>query len=1634
MTSSYGADQIQVLEGLEAVRKRPGMYIGTTGPRGLHHLVYEVVDNSVDEALAGHCTHIEIDINANGSVSVTDDGRGIPVDIHSKTGRSALETVMTVLHAGGKFGGGGYKVSGGLHGVGVSVVNALSEWVEVTVWRDKKVHTQRYERGKPIGDLQSKSSSEKDRTGTSVCFLPDIQIFSTGIEFEYATISGRLRELAYLNAGVKITFTDNRLELLKTDEPKVETYYYEGGIREYVEYMNREKEPLHEEIIYISGERNNVQVEAALQWCVDAFSDNLLGFANNIRTIDGGTHLEGLKTVLTRTMNATARKRNKLKEQDSNLAGENIREGLTGVISVKVPDPEFEGQTKTKLGNTEVRGIVDSLVGEVLTEYLDFRPHVADSILEKAIQAFNAAEAARRARELVRRKSVLESSTLPGKLADCSSKDPSESEIFLVEGDSAGGCFSGDTRVALADGRNLSFKQIIAERSQGKEHFCYTIRQDGSIGIEKILDPRRTKVNAEVIKVTLDNGEEIICTPDHRFMLRDGSYKPAADLAPDDSLMPLYRKLSDSGEAGMTIDGYEMVWSPRSDKWLFTHVVADWWNRWQGVYKKADGEHCHHLDFNKRNNNPTNLKRLPADIHFDIHRQHLEKTLHRPDVIEKCRRLRQSEAFRQKMSQRMQEPETRQILSQQAKAQWSDPDYKAYMTAKWQEFYANNAEYRQQNQQQLAQAQQQYWSQGENRQAQSQRVRLYFGENPQARQIASELATQQWQNPELRQWRREKTKEQWTPEFRAKRKATLAQTYYRKSLAALKQIEIDRGFLDLEAYRTYRMQTGDKSLLKFETFCDRYCEGNADRAKEVVANYNHRVVSIERLTDLIDVYDIEVPHTHNFALASGIFVHNSAKQGRDRRFQAILPLRGKILNIEKTDDSKIYKNNEIQSLITALGLGIKGEEFDASQLRYHRIIIMSVAGDEPTLVMKDDRKTELVKIGDFIDDCVEGRKDPDRYQVISFDPATYTTRFRPLKAVIRHPHEEPMYKIVTRYNRTIKVTSSHSVFVYEEDQVKLKKGNEIRPDDILVASRHLPRPTKSLKKIDLLQTFCQAGETSALYVQGEEVRRIAKERVLARVAQPSQWSEPRIELHPEAWQQLAAQRQAAGVTLTRVAESCNVKHGGTIGNWERGLKRPILSHFLTYLAEIGWEEGITYRQLPSRINKYLSKNDKNKNASWREVSGIKAIDELTNPELAQLGEDIQLVPRSHPEKAFDRYLPITKELMWFVGWYVAQGVQSNHHIKIYMGKRGERFIDKLSLIIEQLFGETPRIHSDEARGKFAELCFSSVSAARLMRAWGLNKRSHEKKIPDLVFSLSEKLQVAFLEGYFLGDGTIDRDSMIITTASEELKDGLLYLFGQLGIVAGSGYYEPTFPPKKPTLGRRPHYTLRIAGKDQLERFRPVWRDHHNGANIEAHLARPWRQPQEYLPIGKDLMGLKVVSAEEIEPVGEYVYDFSVEGDENFVCGTGGLCAHNTDADVDGAHIRTLLLTFFYRYQRDLVDRGYIYIACSPLYKVERGRNHYYCYSDRELNQLVRNEFPANANYTIQRFKGLGEMMPTQLWNTTMNPETRMLKRIEIEDAAEADRIFTVLMGDRVAPRREFIETYGPKLNLTDLDI
>ncbi|HBY75906.1 MAG TPA: DNA gyrase subunit B, partial [Cyanobacteria bacterium UBA11148] len=612
-------------------------------------------------------------------------------------------------------------------------------------------------------------------------------------------------------------------------------------------------------------------------------------------------------------------------------------------------------------------------------------------------------------------------------------------------------------------------------------------------------------------------------------------------------------------------------------------------------------------------------------------------------------------------------------------------------------------------------------------------------------------------------------------------------------------------------------------------------------------------------------------------------------------------------------------------------------------------------------------------------------------------------------------------------------TSSHSVFVYENGEVQLKKGNEVKPGDLLVASRRLPRPAENPTQIDLLKTFYRAGLTQSLYLQGEDVRRVASQRVLAKVERPEFLNEPRVQLNLEAWQKLIAQRQAARISQKQVAASCGVKQPITISHWERGINRPTLPNFLSYLDAIGGNDNVIYETLPSKIDELVAQDDTSKNARWREVSCYKPFDYFTPSELAQLGEDVQIVPQAHTEKAFNRYLPITQELMWFLGWYVAEGTLSKHQVSLNLGKKDEPFIPQLKAAIQVVFGETPRCYNDPDSDGI-KLYFHSVAAARLLQAWGLAKLAHKKQLPDLLFSLSEELQLTFLEGYFLGDGTTGGKHLSFTTNSGTLKDGLLYLFGQLGLIASTTEHQPSTAADAPIQTRHPYYTITIGGKEQIAECRPIWKQHPLAYKLEAHLANPTRKAQDYVPISDDLMGLKVLSNQEVELVGDYVYDFSVEGDENFICGIGGLGAKNTDADVDGAHIRTLLLTFFYRYQRALVDQGYIYIACPPLYKVERGRNHYYCYSDRELTNLIQHEFPANANYTIQRFKGLGEMMPQQLWDTTMNPASRTLKQVEIEDAAEADRVFTVLMGDRVAPRREFIETYGSRLNLTDLDI
>ena len=501
MSTEYGADQIQILEGLEAVRKRPGMYIGSTSSRGLHHLVYEIVDNAVDEALAGYCDTVEVTINKDNSITVIDNGRGIPVGINHKAGIPAVEVVFTILHAGGKFGGGGYKVSGGLHGVGASVVNALSTWLEVTIYHEGKIYRQRYERGKTIYKLKVIGDCDSEKTGTMVTFHPDPEIFEETV-FDFHTLKHRFREIAFLTKGLKIIAKDNRGE-----EPKETVFHYEGGIREFVQYLNKSTTALYEEILYFEGTKDGVMVEVAMQHN-DSYTENTYGFVNNITTPEGGTHVVGFRNALTKTFNEYARKNKLLKDSDANLSGEDIREGLTAIISVKIEDPQFEGQTKQKLGNSEARGAVDNIVANQLEIYLEQNPAVAKIIIEKSVLSQRARDAARKARDLTRRKTALEGMSLPGKLADCMDKDPSKCEIYIVEGDSAGGSAktarSRATQAILPlRGKILNVEKARLDRIYANAEIKAMITAFGT-GIHEDFDISKLRYNKIIIMTDAD--------------------------------------------------------------------------------------------------------------------------------------------------------------------------------------------------------------------------------------------------------------------------------------------------------------------------------------------------------------------------------------------------------------------------------------------------------------------------------------------------------------------------------------------------------------------------------------------------------------------------------------------------------------------------------------------------------------------------------------------------------------------------------------------------------------------------------------------------------------------------------------------------------------------------------------------------------------------------------------------------------------------------------------------------------------------------------------------------------------------------------------------------------------------------
>ncbi len=1153
--SNYDAKDIQVLGDLSAVRKRPGMYIGTTDSRGLHHLVYEAVDNSIDEALAGFCDKVAITLHKDGSVTVNDNGRGIPVDLHPKLNRPAVEVVMTKLHAGGKFEKNVYKVSGGLHGVGISVTNALSKQLIVEVKRNGKKYHQEYQFGKPITELKVIGEVDPKDTGTIIRFLPDDSIFST-TDFNFDLLSSRLRELAFLNKGIAISMTDERTD-------KRNEFKYDGGIVSFTEYLNNNKTTLHK-VAYFNRAKNGVQFEYALQYN-DTFQENVFSFANTINTYEGGSHLIGFKTALTRVFNNYMEK-NKVK--GIKLTSEDIREGLTAVISIKMPEPQFEGQTKTKLGNSEIKGLVDSMVYDTLSDYLEENPSIAKSIVYKCINAAEAREASQKARELARRKSAFNHGSLPGKLADCSEREPEKCELFIVEGDSAGG---------------------------------------------------------------------------------------------------------------------------------------------------------------------------------------------------------------------------------------------------------------------------------------------------------------------------------------------------------------------------------------------------------------------------------------------------SAKQARNREFQAILPLRGKILNVEKARPNKIFENNEIISMITAIGTGI-GEEFDIKKARYHKLVIMSVDGEEATFIQTPSNKTKFVKIGEFIDKIIEKKANPLRYKVLCFNLKTRQTQFKRIKAVIRHPIEERLYEIRTFYGRNVKVTSSHSVFVYENKEIKLKKGCDVKKGDKIVAPANLPLyEYENQKQIDLLSVIIENKEKiyGYIYIHGKTIEELIKNKIR--------------EHHKN----------------NNELKKLGIKQSCTYYDWEKGRYKPSLQNFENYIKILNINEGYALSQIQivdSRLDEIWNKQYKN--SKRNKVKPYISVSKLQKEDLKYIEDDIKICPTHYKNNGINRFIKVDENLVKLIGFWLAEGSCSQRNgVRLSIGNSDINLIDELKNCCFNIFGLMPKLSFSKRNCHELKLV-NRVASVFWQSIFGFSEHSSSsKKIPDIIFNVSKEMQIEFLRMYFLGDGTIGKNGISFTTTSKDMANQLMYLLLSHNVIAGISVRKPS--QNKFITSKNMVYTINITSKKDLFYLREVWNDHRNSYYLNKKLSSKFPSVnKKFEIISDDLIVLEVKDVKETNPSNGLVYDFSVDEDENFIAGFGGLCCHNTDADVDGSHIRTLLLTFLYRYMQSLIESGYIYIAQPPLYKVTKGKLIKYVYNDNDLDILLKEI--GREDVDIQRYKGLGEMNPQQLWETTMNPNNRTMLQVTLQDAVEASRMFTLLMGDEVEPRRLFIETHAREV--VNLDV
>ncbi len=1128
----YDAQDITVLEGLEAVRKRPGMYIGSTGQRGLHHLVYEIVDNAVDEALAGHCTRVDVRIHPDNSVTVVDDGRGIPVGIMEKEQRPAVEVVLTVLHAGGKFGdGGGYKVSGGLHGVGLSVVNALSELLLIEICRDGHVWRQEYQRGKPQFPLVKGEPSGEH--GTKITFRPDAEIFET-TELDCSVLEQRLRETAFLTRGLKISITDERGEGSHAE------FQYDGGIEDFVRYLNANKESIGRKVVYFEGESGEGAVEVAMQWNT-TYQESVFSFANNINTHEGGSHLSGFRAALTRTLNRYAREKGLLKEKEENLTGEDVREGLTAIISAKLADPQFEGQTKTKLGNPGMEGFVANIVNSRLAEFLEENPQDANAIIRKAVSAAQARAAARKARDLTRRKSALENSTLPGKLADCSVKDPSLAEIFIVEGDSAGG---------------------------------------------------------------------------------------------------------------------------------------------------------------------------------------------------------------------------------------------------------------------------------------------------------------------------------------------------------------------------------------------------------------------------------------------------SAKQGRDRNTQAVLPLRGKILNVEKSRIDKVLKNLEIQALITAIGTGVR-DEFDLTKARYHKIILMSVDGDEHVLVRDRLGRTRLTRVGEYIDPWldhapVSGPQDYRKVhagqpgelgEVLCVGKDDHDVRFRPIKAVIRHTTDEELFEVTTQYGRSVRATGNHSLYVLDDGKLQLKRGDELTVGDKIAAPRTVGLPVTAPSRIDLLRELWRIPSAAKqVWARGAGVEAWGRWKVRSEYADNSEMTSPRVDIPAAVRQELYALRRASGLTNKSLCEVVGIKQPVTFYAWEKGTSRPSLPNFTAYVEAVGGDVGTVLGRVDvvdSRLDRTWATQyraaPRNRVRPYVRLADLSA-DDL---EFFEDRDDVELTPEHYASDPINRHIAVDDALMTLLGFYLAEGSGNPRAgIRFAIGSGNAHFVPEIRRASLRVFGRIASQYGSHTR--IDELRINNrVAALAWCHLFGFDGvTAVTKRIPGLVFEVDEELRSAFLRGYLAGDGCCAGGQVFWATSSRDIAAGLGLLLGTYGVVASTSSgpvagQRATLANGQVVTKRHTSYRVTVAHKQALERIEAVWSDHKAAAKVRERLAAPGRKLAGWSSTTSgDLVGLPVRSIKRIAATSQRVYDFSVSDDENFICGLGGLAAKNTDADVDGAHIRTLALTLLFREMPELIEAGYIYIAKPPLYKLKQGSSERYIEKDSELEEIL----------------------------------------------------------------------------------